>query len=101
MFVVLSLDSIMFAVSLKQLRQPFWKVPLFNNRYLVFALLFSAAGIGVTLSVPLIRDALGLVPLGFFDVAVLVGVGLVNVLTIESVKYRSTDQFMPERGVAV
>jgi len=101
MFVVLALDSIMFAVSLKQLRQPFWKGPLFNNRYLVFALLFSAAGIGVTLSVPLIRDALGLVPLGFFDVAVLVGVALVNVLTIESVKYLTTEQIMPERAVAV
>ena len=101
MFVVLALDAIMFAVSLKQLHQPFWRGALFNNTYLIFALLFSIAGIAVTLSTPLLRELLGLVPLHVFDVLVLAAVAAVNILTIEIVKHFTVEEQFSERVTAV
>lgn len=91
-FVMLGLDALMFAVSLKQLHQPFWRGPLFNNTYLLFALLFSITGIVATLEVPFIRDLLGLVPPNPFDLAVLFCVALVNILTIEGAKYFTVER---------
>ena len=86
MFVVLSVDSLLFAISLKQLRKPLWTVPLWNNRYLLFALLFSTAGIIATLSFEPLRTILELEVPNAFDIFVLLGVAVVNILTIEFTK---------------
>ncbi|MFQ5541164.1 MAG: cation-translocating P-type ATPase [Candidatus Paceibacteria bacterium] len=87
MFVVLALDAALFAISLKQLRQPFWKGPLLNNRYLVFALLLAVVGIVGTLAYAPLRELLSLAPIRLFDVVVLSLVALVNIVTIEFSKY--------------
>lgn len=100
MFVVLAIDAIMFAISLKQLHQPFWNGALFNNRYLLFALAFSATGIVATLSIPFLRDLLDLVPLNLFDVLVLIGVALVNLVTIELVKHFTVEEALPPANPA-
>lgn len=101
MFVVLALDAIMFAVSLKQLHRPFWHGELFNNRYLLFALLFSVLGIVLTLVVPPLRSLLQLTLLTPFDIAVLVFVATVNLLTIEGVKYFTVDRSFGEKTTTV
>lgn len=85
-FVMLSLDGLLFALSIKQLRAPLWKMPLFNNPYLLFALMFSFGGIAVTLFAPPLRNLLSLAVPNAFDFAVLTGVALVNIITIEGAK---------------
>lgn len=87
MFVALSLDALLFAVSLKRLRLPFWTTSFTNNRYLIAALGFSAVGIVLTLFVPFLRDLLSLTIPNVFDVAVLTVVAIVNLLTIEVAKW--------------
>lgn len=85
-FVVLSLDALFFAASLKSLHRPVWTVNLFSNRYLVFAFLFSALGIVLTLAIAPVRNLLSLTVPNAFDLAVLFGVALVNIATIEFAK---------------
>jgi len=86
MFVVLSLDALFFAISLKNLHRPVWTANLFNNHYLIFALGLSALGIVLTLTVPLLRELLSLTVPNTFDILVLIAVALVNIATIEIAK---------------
>lgn len=83
MFVVLSLDALLFAVSLKQLHRPFWTAPIFNNRYLLFALSLSVLGLVATFWFEPLRTILELEILNTFDFIVLSLVALINILTIE------------------
>lgn len=83
LFVMISLDALFFSLSLKRLHAPVWTAPLFNNRFLLGALALAACGVLLTFSVPMLREILGLVPLSAFDFAVLTGVALVNLFTIE------------------
>jgi len=83
MFVVLLLDSLFFALSLKNLRGPFWRTSLLNNRYLLFALGISILGMLLTLSIPTLRSLLSLAILQPFEILILAGVGLFNLVTIE------------------
>lgn len=85
-FVVLSLDALFFAASLKSLHRPVWTVDLFSNRYLIFALLISALGIVLTLAIAPVRNLLSLTVPNTFDLVVLFGVALVNIATIEFAK---------------
>jgi len=86
MFVVLSLDSLLFAISLKNLHRPLWTIPLFNNRYLIFAVLLSACGIFLTLTLAPLRALLSLTVPNMFDLVVLAGVAVANIVTIEAAK---------------
>ena len=37
MFVALSIDSLLFAIALKSLHRPIWKINIFSNKYLILA----------------------------------------------------------------
>lgn len=86
MFVVLSLDALLFALSLKRLRKPLWTANFLENRYLLFALFISTAGLVLTLTFEPLRNLLSLTVPNTFDLMVLVGVAVVNLLTIELTK---------------
>jgi len=86
MFVVLSLDALFFALSLKRLQSPVWTAPLLNNRFLILSLALSVLGTVLTLTIPFLRNLLDLLPLTAFDFLVLFGVALVNIATIEFAK---------------
>ncbi len=83
MFVVLSLDSLLFAFSLKQLHHPVWTANIFNNRYLLTAISASAVGIFITFAFEPLRTILSLSLPNTFDIVVLVFVAFVNIATIE------------------
>ncbi|MDP3735535.1 MAG: cation-transporting P-type ATPase [bacterium] len=87
MFVALSIDSIFFSFSLKNLREPVWKLNLFSNRYLLMALTSSITLLFTALFFPPVRTLLSLVPLGAPELLFLLGVGLVNLATIEVGKW--------------
>lgn len=86
LFVMISLDALFFSLSLKRLHAPVWTAPLFNNRFLLGALALAVCGVLLTFSIPTLREVLGLVPLAPFDFAVLTGVAVVNLFTIEFAK---------------
>jgi len=87
MFVTISLDSIFFSFSLKSLTTPVWRIQLTSNKYLLWALGFSMGLLLLTLTFPPLQTLLSLAVLTPFEVMLLLGVGLVNLLAIESVKY--------------
>jgi Ca2+-transporting ATPase len=87
MFAALSLDAIFFSFSLKSLDTPVWKINLFSNKYLLVALCTSIALLFLALTWPPLMTLLSTTPLTNFEKLLLVGVGLVNLATIEIVKY--------------
>ncbi|PIT91109.1 hypothetical protein COU17_02355 [Candidatus Kaiserbacteria bacterium CG10_big_fil_rev_8_21_14_0_10_49_17] len=87
MFAALSLDSIFFAFSFKNLRQPIWHIPLFSNRYLLASLAISSALLVAALTLPPLRALLSLTPLTFGEIALLAGIGISNLALIEVLKY--------------
>ncbi len=87
MFAALSLGVISFTFSLKSLSAPLWQIALFSNRFLIIALSINACILAVTLSIPFLRDFLSFTELSLRDFALLGIVAMVNVLTVETVKF--------------
>jgi len=87
MFVTLSLDSIFFSFSLKSLGTPLWRIDPRSNPYLLGALGASLTFLLMAFVLPPLRTLLGVVPLAPYEVGLLVGVGLVNLVAIECMKY--------------
>lgn len=87
MFVALSLDAIFFSFSLKSFDRPLWKIDLFSNRFLLFALATSILLLLAAITLPPLRLLLSLTVLTPLEVILLFFVGLFNLFTIEMVKY--------------
>lgn len=87
-FAAVSIDSIFFAFSLKDLALPIWRINLFNNRYLLGAFSFSISALFAALFFPPLQKLLSIVPLSLLDISFILSVGLLNLLTIEMLKYR-------------
>ncbi|MFC1720900.1 cation-translocating P-type ATPase [Patescibacteria group bacterium] len=87
MFMVLSVDSIFFSLSLKDLHKPLWRINIFSNKYLIFALITSFAALLLAVFVPILRKLLSLTPVSALDLLFVLLVGLLNVFIIEIVKY--------------
>lgn len=87
MFLTLSLDSILFSFSIKNLRKPIWKINIFSNWFLNGALILSAVALFGALTFVPLRDVLQLTVLDNFDLWIILFVALFNLFTIEIVKY--------------
>jgi Ca2+-transporting ATPase len=94
-FVALSLDAIFFTFSLKSFDVPVWKINLWNNRYLLFALGSAILTLVIALVFPPLQKLLSLTSLTGAEILLLLGLGLINLFTIEIAKY-----FLFERKVA-
>lgn len=87
MFVALSIDSLFFAVSLKSLHKSLWKINIFSNKYLIGAWTLSFLFILAAIYVPFLQMILQTVALNFFDVWIIVLLGIFNLILIEGAKY--------------
>ncbi len=87
LFIILSLDSLFFAFSLKNLSQPIWRIKLRSNPYLLGSFALSLLVLGSALFVPAIKNLLQLASLELSDLVLVAVVGVINLLLIESVKY--------------
>ncbi|MAF59541.1 MAG: HAD-IC family P-type ATPase [Candidatus Pacebacteria bacterium] len=87
MFAALSLDSIFFALSFKNLRKPIWKIDLFSNRYLLLSLGLSSLFLLAALTLPPLQALLSITTLTFGEILFLAIIGILNLLAIEIVKY--------------
>lgn len=86
MFVVLSIYSMFFAFSFKDLRRPIWKIELFSNRFLLVALLVSFVTLFIAVTFPPLQKLLSLSPLSMFEVGLLFVLGLINLAIVEVAK---------------
>lgn len=86
-FAALGLDTLFYAFSCKSLRRPLWKVNIFDNMYLIWAVF---AGLGLqlfALYVPFMRTILGLDFLAFSDWLIIIPLAMVKLVIIELAKY--------------
>lgn len=87
MFVAVSVNCIFMAFSMKSFGTPLWKLPLLSNTFLLIALLGSAALLLAALYVPVLQALVHVSPPTLLQVGMLVGFGLVNLITIEIAKW--------------
>jgi Ca2+-transporting ATPase len=87
MFVALSLDSIFFAFSFKDISRPIWRLPIFSNPYLLWALGGSVLILLAALVFPPLQALLSLTPLNALEVFLLVLLGIANLMTVELAKH--------------
>ena len=88
MFAALTIDSVFYTFSLKDLHTPLWRTNIFTNWYLILAFLLSIGGMFLALLFPPLRDLLSLVPLGVNEYLLVLAVGLFNLIIIELAKYQ-------------
>jgi Ca2+-transporting ATPase len=88
MFVALSIDSMFFAFSFKDLDKPIWKINLFDNKYLIISLTLSLSLLILAITLPPLKSILSLVSLKTFEVFLLLMAGIIDLAIIELVKYR-------------
>ena len=86
MFVALSIDSMFFTFSFKDLTQPLWRINILSNKYLLGALAASFTLLLAALTLTPLQKLLSLTTLSVDEVGVLVVLGLMNLVAIESVK---------------
>ena len=87
MFVAVSVNCIFMALSLKSLGTPIWKLPLFSNKFLIFALLGSSLLLIAALYVPFLQAIVHVTEPTVLELVIFVGFGLVNLATIELAKW--------------
>ena len=86
-FVALSIDSIFYVFSCKSLRKNVWHTNIFSNKYLIMAWVISFLALFATVYLPVFNTFLKTVALGFYDWMILIGLGLVELGLIETVKH--------------
>lgn len=86
MFVGLSSDAIFFALSLKSLKKPIWKINIFSNIYLIFSLMASVLMLYAALSLPFLRNLLELTLLSGKELLIIFTLGIINLISIETAK---------------
>ena len=87
MFIALSVDSIFFAFSIKNLHRPIWKINPFSNKYLIYALGASFGALILALEWAPLQKLLSLTPLSGNEFSLILGIGLVNLIIIEVGKF--------------
>jgi Ca2+-transporting ATPase len=87
MFVALSLDTIFAIMAFKNIHKPIWKINVFSNKYLIFSLIVSFLTLLIALVIPFLRDLLHLTVLVWWEIILLLGLGIFNLFIIEVVKY--------------
>jgi len=85
-FVVLGIDSLLYVFAVKSLRRPIWKINLFDNKFLLLAVLIGIIMQVAAVYVPIFQKFLRTVPLSLQDWVYVVIVSLSVIAVIELVK---------------
>jgi len=87
MFMALSIDSIFFSFSLKNLNEPVWKINIFSNLYLIAAMFISLTALLGALYMPILQKLLSLSKMTPKMLIFGILIGIINLLIIEVVKF--------------
>ena len=86
-FTGLTVDSIFYVFSCKNLRKNLWQINPFSNKFLVFAWIFGVIMLISALYLSPLQTLLKTVPLNLFDWQLILGLGLINIILIEATKW--------------
>jgi len=87
MFISLSVSSLFFAFSIKNLHKPIWKIKILSNKYLLASLSVSTLMLLAALTLPPLQKLLSLTPPSILEFGLILALGLFNLTIIELVKY--------------
>ncbi len=87
LFAALAVDSLFYVFSCKSLRRNLWHINPFSNKILLFAAAVGFTALFMALYIPFFNNLLGTIPLHFHDWWIVVGLGLMELLLIETVKH--------------
>lgn len=85
-FALLSTDSLFYIFSIKSFHQPLWRENFFDNWFLLGSIGLGAVMVVAAVYLPVFNWFLGTVRLSMFDVVVVVGIAMLDVVLIEIVK---------------
>lgn len=86
-FAALAIDTFFYAFSCRNLRKNLWQYNPFSNFYLLGGIFFSALMLFSAIYLPPFQNLLHTVPLNLFAWLLLLGIGGLNVISIEAVKW--------------
>ncbi|KKT03925.1 MAG: Calcium-translocating P-type ATPase, PMCA-type [Candidatus Magasanikbacteria bacterium GW2011_GWD2_43_18] len=85
-FVGFGIDALFYIFSIRSLRRYIWQIPLFDNMYLIAAVLLGWVMLVAAVYAPPLQYLLRTVPLEAWHWAMMIGFGLINVCIIEGIK---------------
>jgi len=86
-FACLTIDSILYVFACKSLRRNLWHINLFSNRILLVASAVGALMLVLALYLPSLQTLLKTVPLGGQSWLIVLGMGLIELISIEAAKH--------------
>lgn len=86
-FAMLAIDSISYVFCCKSLRKNIWQINLFNNKFLLGAWLFGVLALIAAIYFPPLNILLETTPLYLDSWKIIIGMGLINIVLIEFVKW--------------
>jgi len=87
MFAGITIDSIFYIFSCKNLTKNLWQINIFSNKFLLIAWIFSVLMLLGGIYIPVFQTLLKTIPLNFFDWIMVFIVGIINLFFIEITKY--------------
>jgi len=86
-FAGLGVDSLFYVFSCKSLRKNLWQINPFSNKFLIISWIFGVLMLISALYFSPFQTLLKTAPLTFFDWQLILGLGLLNVISIEATKW--------------
>lgn len=87
MFAALTIDSIFYVFSCKNLHKNLWHINIFTNKFLILSWFFAVFMLLTGVYIPMFQKLLKTVPLNFFDWTLVLFIGVINLFFIELVKW--------------
>lgn len=86
-FAILTIYTLFYAFSCRNLRKNIWQYNPFSNLYLLLAILFSSSMLLVGVYLPFFQNLLKTTSLTIFDWGFIFGFGILNLILIEATKW--------------
>jgi len=86
-FAALAIDTFFYAFSCKNLRKNIWQYNPFSNLYLIGCIIFSFSMLLIAIYIPFFQNLLKTAPLNLFAWMLLLGLGIINLILIEVIKW--------------
>jgi len=86
-FAALTIDSIFYVFSCKNLHKNIWQIKIFSNVFLLGSWIFAVVMLIVGIYVPIFQKLLKTIPLNLFDWILVLCIGVMNLFFIELTKF--------------
>ncbi len=86
-FACLTIDSLFYVFCCKSLRKNIWHINLFSNKFLIGSVVIGIIMLIAAIYAPILQTLLRTVPLGIYDWSIIFGIGIINLILIETTKH--------------